>query len=640
MNAASAGELLGPAGPFARRLPGFKARAVQSRMAEAVEAALAQRAPLVVEAGTGTGKTFAYLVPALRSGLRVVVSTGTKNLQDQLFFRDLPRVREILAATGRASLLKGRANYLCLYRLHKAQRDARHHPRAQQLEAVAEWAHRTESGELAELGACGPDDALRPWITSTADNCLGSQCPDFAACHVVKARRAAAAADLVVVNHHLLLADFRLKEEGYGVLPGADAVIVDEAHQLPELALQFFGERLSTHQLAELARDVAGELEEFRDLPQIGVAVENLAAAAARLEPLLTQVSGRMAYAEFCARPGVTPAIETLRAALALCARELRGAAQRSAGLANCATRAEAFASSLEQLCPSADAADPESVRWVEASGRGGSLLCAPLEPAEGFRRLRLAYPGAWIFTSATLAAGDDFSHFCRALGLDEVATLKLDSPYDYARQARLYLPPALPDPNAPEYPEAVAETLLPLIAASGGGAFVLCTSHRALGRIALRLRSTGLPLLVQGEDDKARLVDRFARAGNAVLVGTASFWEGVDVKGPALRLVAIDRLPFGQQNDPVLEARLAAIHARGGNPFFELQLPRAITLLRQGIGRLLRDESDRGLVVVCDPRLRGKSYGRRVLASLPPLPILDEPAAALEWLKTVSAAA
>ena len=639
MNATSAGELLGAGGPFVRRLPGFKPRAVQIQMAEAVEQTLAERGALVVEAGTGTGKTYAYLVPALRSGLRVVVSTGTKNLQDQLFFRDLPQVREILGAPARVSLLKGRSNYLCLYRLHKAQRDARLATRAGPLEAVAEWSRRTEHGELAELGPAAADHPLLPFITSTADNCLGSRCPDFAACHVIKARRAAAAADLVVVNHHLLLADFRLKEEGYGVLPGADAVIVDEAHQLPELAVQFFGERLSTRQLADLARDAAAELAEFRDMPQARAAVQALADAAAGLEPPLAQVSGRLLYAEFRARDGIAELLRAVREALAQCAHELGRYAERSAGLANTAARAEELAAVLARLSAE-DGEDQTQVRWVEAQGRGGALLSAPVEAAEGFRRLRAAHPGAWIFTSATLAAGEDFSHFCRALGLDEARRLKLDSPYDYARQARLYLPAELPDPNAPDYPEAVAAVLLPLLAASRGGAFVLCTSHRALGRIAARLRALPLPLLVQGEDDKARLVERFARAGDAVLVGTASFWEGVDVKGPALRLVAIDRLPFGQQNDPVLEARLAAVRARGGNPFFELQLPRAITLLRQGIGRLLRDESDRGLVVVCDPRLRSKSYGRRVLASLPPLPILAEPGAALEWLAQLGAAA
>lgn len=637
----TAGELLGAKGPFSYSLPGFLPRAAQQEMADAVEQALQERSALVVEAGTGTGKTYAYLTPALMSGNRVVVSTGTKNLQDQLFFRDLPRVRDTLAVPARVSLLKGRANYLCLYRLRKAQMDPRSRVRRDRFQTVDEWAHRTSTGEISELGSIGNDDPILPAITSTADNCLGAKCPDFAECHVVKARRAAQAADLVVVNHHLLFSDFRLKQEGFGVLPGTDAIIVDEAHQLPELAAQFFGERVSTRQLLDLVRDTGTEMQEFRDMPDLTEAVDALAIAASELERPFLELGGRIAWRQFGTLPGATSALGAARNALGECSDELKRYAERSAGLDAVSQRARALVKRLDLITAADESpeAAAASVRWVESVGRGGALHTAPVEPTEGFRSFMAAYPGAWVFTSATLAAGKDFTHFTDTLGLTEARTLRLDSPFDYARQARLYLPRDLPDPNTPEHPEAVADMLLPLIEASGGGAFVLCTSHRALARIAAKLRKSAFPLFVQGEDAKSVLVDRFSRAGNGILVATSSFWEGVDVKGMALRLVAIDKLPFGQQNDPVFEARLEAVRARGGNPFSEVQLPRAITTLRQGVGRLIRDDADHGLIVICDPRIRGKSYGKRVLASLPAMPLLADAAEAAAWLRGLKAA-
>lgn len=637
----TAGELLGAKGPFSYSLPGFLPRAAQQEMADAVEQALKDRSALVVEAGTGTGKTYAYLTPALMSGNKVVVSTGTKNLQDQLFFRDLPRVRDTLALPARVSLLKGRGNYLCLYRLRKTQLDPRSRVRRDRLATVDEWAHRTSTGEISELGSIGNDDPILQAITSTADNCLGAKCPDFAECHVVKARRAAQAADLVVVNHHLLFSDFRLKQEGFGVLPGTDAIIVDEAHQLPELAAQFFGERVSTRQLLDLVRDTGTEMQEFREMPDLTEAVDALAIAASELERPFLELGGRIAWRQFGTLPGATSALGAARNALGECSDELKRYAERSAGLDAVSQRARALVKRMDLITAADESpeAAATSVRWVESVGRGGALHTAPVEPTEGFRNFMAAYPGAWVFTSATLAAGKDFTHFTDTLGLTEARTLRLDSPFDYARQARLYLPRDLPDPNTPEHPEAVADMLLPLIEASGGGAFVLCTSHRALARIAAKLRKSAFPLFVQGEDAKSVLVDRFSRAGNGILVATSSFWEGVDVKGMALRLVAIDKLPFGQQNDPVFEARLEAVRARGGNPFSEVQLPRAITTLRQGVGRLIRDDADHGLIVICDPRIRGKSYGKRVLASLPAMPLLADAAEAAAWLRGLKAA-
>jgi ATP-dependent DNA helicase DinG len=645
--------LLGPGGAFVRQLPDFHPREAQQTMAQAVADTLAQRSRLLVEAGTGTGKTFGYLVPALRAACRVVVSTGTKTLQDQLFFRDLPQVRGVLGAKSRVALLKGRANYLCTYRLRRALGDVRRSDVAAVLHNVERWAATSERGELSEVGAAIDDPQILPRITSSADNCLGSRCPDFSSCFVLRARRAAQAADLTVVNHHLLLADFALKRSGFGeILPGADAVIIDEAHQLPELAAQFFGRRVSTGQLAELVRDAREEGRVLEDRQDLLAAGEALAMAAVSLEQTVEDVSGRIPTARAEAEvSGFLSASGALGEALAELHDVLHANANRSPGLESCAERAQTLLGqwrgvAVDPVAPPVAAADGDAedrdegdVRWIERLYRGVALHSTPIRVASSFRELMDGTAAAWVFTSATLCAGDAFASYKAQLGIDDAATLQLDSPFDYRRQARLYLPDGLPDPNAPDYPEAVAEQLTGLLRACGGGAFVLCTSHRAVTRIAARLRALPYPLLIQGDDDKATLLSRFAAAGNAVLVGTASFWEGVDVRGQALRMVAIDRLPFAAPGDPVQEARLAAIRRRGGSPFNEDQLPHAITLLRQGVGRLIRDRNDRGLLVLCDPRLTTRSYGRRILSTLPPVPRVDRDTA-LQWLRDIQVAA
>lgn len=630
MNEATAA--LGEDGVFQHRLDGFVPRTAQQIMAAAVADALTADHALMVEAGTGTGKTYAYLVPALLSGKRVVISTGTKNLQDQLYGRDLPRVREVLGSSMRTALLKGRGNYLCLYRLERARQDPRQ-PQQVKLAELQQWAQLTVGGELAETGEQAP--ALTALVTSTADNCLGAKCPDFERCFVFKARRAAQAADVVVVNHHLLFADFRLKEEGFGVLPGAQAMIIDEAHQLPELAPQFFGERLSTRQLVELTRDTVAECTSLGDMPDLSDAAQHLADAVHEAETLFVPLAGREAWLAFLQRNATADVHDALGAALEQILLLLRAVGSRSPGLQNLADRAQLACERWRLLL--APEAPSGWVRWVEPLGRGGVWHAAPVDSAEAFGRLFAAYPGAWIFTSATLSAQPAFEDIRGALGLPEAQALRVDSPFDYAQQARLYLPAGLPDPNSQGYAEAVAESLLPVLQASGGGAFVLCTSHRALRCIAAVLRAQTDPgfgvVLTQGEAGKAELLERFARAGDAVLVATNSFWEGVDVKGPALRVVAIDKLPFPAPGDPLYEARLQAIRKAGGNPFNDYQLPRTILSLRQGVGRLIRDVEDRGLVVLCDPRLRSRGYGRRVLASLPAIPAVVSLEQACDWL-------
>lgn len=626
-------------GALARQVSGYAPRAVQAEMAQAVAQALERHDTLVVEAGTGTGKTFAYLLPALLAGKRVVISTGTLNLQDQLFYRDLPRVRAALERPVRVALLKGRANYLCRYRLNKALQQPAPRGEAIKLNRLQDWLRTTNTGEMQECAVLPEDDPLLPRVTSTAENCLGGKCPDFEQCFVVKARRNAQAAEVVVVNHHLLFADFVLREEGFGqILPGADAVIADEAHQLPELATRFFGSRVSTRQLNDLGQDCAAEAAELKDVPQLRDAAAALAEAVAPLEAAFTGWSGRQTLQQFLQRGKAGAALEQVQSALQGLLETLKPLAERTPGLAACAARAGALAATLEALT---DARPENRVTWVEALGRGGSLHATPINVDDDFQRLREAHAGAWVFTSATLAAGEDFSHFCDQLGLDDARRLRLESPFDFATQARLWLPKGLTDPNDAAYSGQVAELALPIIRASGGGVFVLCTSHRALREIGSRLRAeVKQPLLVQGEGSRTELLAAFTRAGNAVLVGTASFWEGVDVRGLALRVVVIDRLPFAALGDPVFDARLAAIRESGGDPFTDYQLPQAIMALRQGVGRLIRDPQDRGLLVLCDPRLRTRPYGRRILASLPDMPRVDSLAEASAWLTEIQAAA
>lgn len=635
MTAEELAGVFGEGGALAQAIPGFAPRAAQQAMAAAVAEAFESGESLIVEAGTGTGKTYAYLAPALRSGKRVVISTGTKNLQDQLYGRDLPRLLQALDARVRVSLLKGRANYLCLHRMHKAQNDVRARPYWARLAELQAWGARNDSGELSELPGEAPDEALTARVTSTADNCLGAKCPEFGECFVVKARRAAAAADLVVVNHSLLFADHLLRQEGFSVLPGADAVVIDEAHQLPELALRHFGQRVSTQQIQALARDCLAEAEQHGDLAALLEALGVIGEAVARLESAFAG-SGRQRLREFASRWGVADSLQAMGTALDALLDCLKPLEERSAELGACLERALRIAERWA-LVADTEARDVQ-VRWVEPVGRGGALNATPLEVAESFADMRAAHDGAWIFTSATLAAGESFGHFARPLGLESLTTLRLDSPFDYREQARLWLPPGLPEPNDPAYLGQAADAMLPVIRASGGGAFVLCTSHRALQQLTTLLRGAlpDLPVLAQGDWPKPELLRRFAEAGNAVLVATASFWEGVDVKGPALRLVIIDKLPFAAPGDPVLDAKLEAIRQNGGNPFADDQLPRAIVTLRQGVGRLIRDVSDRGLLMLCDPRLRTKGYGRQVLASLPPMPRLASLAEAEDWLRQI----
>lgn len=621
---------------MARHIDGFTPRDHQQEMAEAVGEAFACNGMLITEAGTGTGKTFAYLVPSLLSGRRVIISTGTKNLQDQLFHRDLPTVQAALGTFARAALLKGRVNYLCLYRFgrHRDSRQAFDSPRSHsELYRVQTWAGRTRTGDVAELQDIAENSPLWPHITSTPDNCLHQTCPNYSECFLVKARREAQQADIVVVNHHLLFADLSLKEEGFGdVLPGADAFVVDEAHQVPGVAAQFYGLSLGSRQLLELARDTRTEgLREAGDTPALQAGADALEKAARDLLLAFAGPPRRLSWAEAVKPSSVTEGIVAVREALLRLHGHLDAGSVRGKGLESCWRRCADLSDRLRQL---SQAQTGDAVYWVELSKGSFRLCLTPLDIAGNFHAQMQQYQASWVFTSATLAVGDDFQHFTNRLGIEEAVTRRWDSPFDFERNALLYLPEGLPLPDDERYVEAVVEAAVPVIEASRGRAFFLFTSHRALGRAARLLEGRlDYPLLVQGSAPKTRLLDDFRALGNAVLLGTQSFWEGVDVRGPALSCVIIDKLPFTSPDDPVMQARMQALRDRGENPFVGYQLPNAVITLKQGIGRLIRDDRDKGLLMLCDPRLLSRPYGKVFLKSLPAMPRTRSPHEAVQYL-------
>ncbi|HWM41780.1 MAG TPA: ATP-dependent DNA helicase [Burkholderiales bacterium] len=617
-------------GPLATAVKGFKLRPQQLEMAQAIQAAMERTGVLVAEAGTGTGKTFAYLVPALLAGGKVIVSTGTKTLQDQLFDRDLPAVRAALATGASAALLKGRANYVCLYRLRRSAETGVPSPEdARQLRRIERFAAVSATGDRADLADVPEDAPVWAHATSTRDNCLGQACPDYGDCFVMRARRNALAADVVVINHHLFFADVVLRDEGISeLLPACNTVVFDEAHQLPETARLFFGESVSSAQLVDLARDARVEL---RSAGGAGPEAERLATrlekAARDLRLAFGEAPARLAWQQALRVPGFDDALHTLQGALKALRGPLEAQSERSEGLESCARRAGAALATIVRMRETEPA---EEVRWVEVFAHTVRLHATPLSSAELFSRQMDDHPRAWIFTSATLAVGEDFGHFTRELGLLQAATAKWVSPFDFARQALLYLPKGLPaNPNDAAFTDAVIDAALPVLEASGGRAFLLFTTLRALRRAHERLRGAlRYPLLVQGTGSRSELLARFRSLGNAVLLGSQSFWEGVDVRGEALSVVVIDKLPFAPPDDPVLAARIEAIKARSGNAFTELQLPQAVLSLKQGAGRLIRDETDRGVLVLCDPRLASKAYGRQILRSLPPMKLTRDLAA------------
>lgn len=634
-------DALSEGGALAERLDAFAPRDAQQRLTAAIADAFDARDVLLAEAGTGTGKTFAYLVPALLSGVKTIVSTGTRALQDQLYHRDLPRVRDALGVAGlKSALLKGRSNYLCRYRLNQAKGDPQalrttftSREQVDQFQRIVAWGGRTQYGDMAELAALPDDSPLLPLVTSTIDNCLGSECPFWDDCFVVQARQRAQSADIVVVNHHLLLADLALKQEGFGeILPGAQAFVIDEAHQLPELAANFFGEGFGMRPLQELARDCLTESKDAAGaLAALQPPVRALEQALRELRAAMEGLPSRGTRERLLAKPEVSAGFDVLSGALEDLGAALAPLSETSLGLEACTARAKEFGTRLSRwyeppaaagaFDDSAVASDDGSsdVLWYELTPRAFRCQRTPLDVSGPLRQHREQSRAAWVFTSATLAVGGRFDHLAVRLGLEDPPTLLQPSPFDWPQQALCYLPTGLPDPNAPGYGQGLIATLRPVLEASQGRAFLLFASHRALREAADALRGGPWPLFVQGEAPRGTLLQRFRESGNGVLLGAASFREGVDVVGDALSVVVVDKLPFAAPDDPVFEARLDAVRRAGGNPFRDEQLPQAVIALKQAVGRLIRSETDRGVLVLCDPRLTGKPYGRVFLDSLPP---------------------
>ncbi|MDP1673228.1 MAG: ATP-dependent DNA helicase [Burkholderiales bacterium] len=614
-------------GALAQVVPGFRARTGQLEMAEAIKKVINNQQVIVAEAGTGTGKTFAYLVPALLSGGKVIISTGTKTLQDQLFGRDIPVVRDAMLVPVTVALLKGRANYVCHHHLERAKNDGRLPTRddVMHLARIESFARISITGDRADCAEVPENAGVWPLVTSTRDNCLGSQCEHYDKCFVMKARKQALESDVVVVNHHLFFADVMLREESVAeLLPACNTVIFDEAHQLPETASLFFGQSVSTTQLLDLARDARIEgatvAKDFAALP----AAANVMEKAARDLRLAFEDSGaRMPAALLRKRKEMTEALEVATERLTELAETLHLQAARSEGLQKCFERADELRA---QLAGWREDKDASLVRWVEVFHQSVQFNATPLSIAEIFRKQVEAQAKAWVFTSATLSVNGDFSHYVKELGIEAAQTASWASPFDFEKQGLLYVPQGLPEPNTPDYTAAVVDAVLPAVGASRGRAFLLFTSLRAMREAqallaeAFSSRGWDYPLLVQGEGSRSELLERFRALGNAVLIGSQSFWEGVDVRGEALSLVMIDKLPFAPPDDPVLAARIEKINAEGRNAFMEHQLPRAVISLKQGAGRLIRDEADRGVLMICDPRLISKSYGKRIWRSLPPM--------------------
>lgn len=655
-------------GTLAKGIDGYRPRSAQLTMAQAVANAIEAADSIIVEAGTGTGKTYAYLVPAMLWGGKVIVSTGTKNLQDQLFLRDIPTVRKALNAPVSVALLKGRANYVCHYHVERTSQNGRLSSRqdAAWLRQINLFLKTTKTGDKAELASVPENAPVWNLVTSTRDNCLGSDCAYYKDCFVMRARKEAQQADVVVVNHHLFFADVMLKDTGMAeLLPAANTIIFDEAHQLPETATLFFGETISTNQILELARDsVAEGLSHARDAVDWVAIAAPLERAARDLRLVFRQDGSRLSIKQIdndaaLAKPfyEVLPKLEQ---ALSDFTGALEAQAERAETIEQCHRRAVALCEKLEAWAdpkpPKApkkegdDAgADSESaapvderVRWVEVFANSVQLHLTPLSIAPIFSRQRAGQPRAWVFTSATLSVRGNFTHYAAQLGLDRDRSMTLDSPFDYASQGLLYVPRDLPQPSDPRFTDAVLDATLPLIEAAGGRTFLLCTTLRAVNRAAERLsdefaqRGWDFPLLVQGQASRTELLDRFRALGNAVLIGSQSFWEGVDVRGEALSLVVIDKLPFAPPDDPVLSARMEALEKKGLSPFAVHQLPHAVITLKQGAGRLIRSETDRGVLMICDPRLVEKNYGRQIWQSLPPFKRTREAETAADFLRSL----
>ncbi|MBP6057970.1 MAG: ATP-dependent DNA helicase [Nitrosomonas sp.] len=619
--------IFSPDGVLSRHIAGFRMRTQQWEMAQAIADTIAKHQVLVAEAGTGTGKTLAYLVPALLAGGKVIISTGTKTLQDQLFKRDIPNVRAALKVPVTIALLKGRANYICHYHLERSLQDMYlsfiNRDEIQYLQQIERYANTSKNGDKSELSEVPENAAIWQHVTSTRDSCLGSECPSYKKCFVMEARKQALSADVVVVNHHLFFADVMLRDEGLSeLLPACNTVIFDEAHQLPETASLFFGESVSTSQLLDLMRDAKMEAiqaaGDFIALPDAIAAAEK---AVRDLRLTIAEDNTRLSLVAIRQNRGFSDVLDNLLEKLAALAKLLESQAERSEGLENCWQRTTHHLQLMQRWRDETEMKD--HVRWIEVYNQALQLNATPLSIAEIFQKQMITSPRAWIFTSATLSVKKDFSHYNDEMGLTAAQTACWESPFNFAEQALLYVPTGLPEPHDKTYTDQAVQAALPVLRASRGRAFFLCTSLRAMQRVyelLLSAEQLDFPLLLQGQGSRSYMLERFRELDNAILIGSQSFWEGVDVRGEVLSLVIIDKLPFAPPDDPVLSARIEKMNSEGRNAFMEYQLPRAVINLKQGAGRLIRDEADRGVLMICDPRLTTKAYGKQIWQSLPPM--------------------
>ncbi|MCX7116726.1 MAG: ATP-dependent DNA helicase [Legionellales bacterium] len=612
--------ILGDKGRLATAIEGFVSRPEQIQMATSIAEAILDKSTLVVEAGTGTGKTYAYLIPCLLQAKKILISTATKTLQDQLFYKDVPKLVRALGLPTRVQNLKGRGNYLCRYRiaLHAEEYHQQNPTTISQIMHVRDKLAQLKDGERGELPEISEDSPVWPFVTSTVDNCLGTDCPNHQTCFLVKARKRALEADLVVINHHLFFADSRLKEEGFGeLLPGVDVVVFDEAHQLADIAAQFHGERVGTRQL-RLALD-----DTINEWPILDLANQPLKKLSVSLDSVLDQlllslppVEDRFSWVTVASNARFMKAWAECRQVcddIKQCFVEAE--VEEHKGLARCSER---FSELTEQLASFA-LRDMQRICWIERFKQHLVFHATPVDVAESFKSLLSRQSCAYILTSATLTLANSFDCFIKSLGLTMATTLLLPSPFDFQRQALLYLPRSMPDPKHPDYYDALLARAKPVINACGGRCFFLFTSHRALKQVALLLTNQlNYPLLIQGDEAKPILLERFRQMGNAVLLGTATFWEGVDVKGDALSCVIIDKLPFASPADPIVRGKLNHLKAQGLSGFDEISLPDAVLALKQGVGRLIRDASDKGVLMIADPRLTSRDYGKRIFLSLP----------------------
>lgn len=610
-------------GLLAKAIDGFVAREPQRNMARKISESIKNQTSLVVEAGTGTGKTFAYLVPALRSDKKVIISTGSKNLQEQLFSKDLPIIKKALDYTGKISLLKGRANYLCLERLYHQYAAAGDLDKGLRVDLarVKNWSIKTKDGDISKCTTVTEDNAIWPILTSTNDSCLGSDCEHYNDCYVVKARKRAMNADVVVVNHHLFLADVVVKDTGFGeLIPKAEVMIFDEAHQLPDLACHYFGQQLTSRQLFDLAKEISLTYRtEVKDMSQLQQCADKLQKCTQDLRLVINQQASKGNLRFLFNQEPVKKEIAYLFDTLNFCHEVLLLAVGRSSALDNCFDRVNQYKTLLDRLT---ETHVTGFSYWYETSYNHFVFALTPLSVSDKFTELLTERKGSWIFTSATLSVNNQLDYFTQRLGLTNADSLILESPFDYLHQTIMCVPRYMPSPNEHGIAEKLVELLLPVIEANNGRCFFLCTSYAMMNALAKQFRElTALPVLVQGETSKVKLLEQFINSGNALLIATSSFWEGIDVRGDTLSCVIIDKLPFTSPDDPLIKARMEDCQLQGGDAFNDVQLPEAVITLKQGVGRLIRHHDDRGAIIICDNRLVMRPYGAIFLNSLPPSP-------------------